>query len=144
MCWSLVLSWLLIADLSGTGMWLVTDQRRVAHLWAQPTAMYFVYGWPQSLRATADTIGVVANTDRSLFALLDPNQLSIWYFRPTVRIVSHKRDHKSVEEFGTNVRMVWRPDSTLIVVQTDKNFLLYYKVVINTKHDCLLQQKDVE
>ena len=106
--------------------------------------MYFVYGWPQTLKSTDGTISIVANTDRSLFALLDPNQLSIWHFRPSLKIVWHKRDLKSLEEFGKNVQMVWRPDSTLIVVQTDKDFLLFYKLVINTSFESLFQQKDVE
>ena len=106
--------------------------------------MYFVYGWPQTLKSTDGTVAIVANTDRSLFAVLDSSQLSIWYYRPSVRIVCHKRHHKSIEEFGKNVQMVWRPDSTLIVIQTDKDVLLFYKLLVNTSIDSLFLQKDVE
>ncbi|CAG2167165.1 unnamed protein product, partial [Oppiella nova] len=106
--------------------------------------MYWAYGWPQTLRGTAGTECVVGNTDRSLLGLLSRNELSIWHFRPSLRIVGHKRDDQSLQEFGSNVQMVWRPDSTLIVVQTDQDFLLFYNLVINSSDGHLFDQKDVD
>jgi hypothetical protein len=106
--------------------------------------MYFPIGWPQTLKSSEDTISIVCNTDRSLFGLLTINSLSIWFCRPSVRIVEHKRDNNSLVTFGQNVSMVWRPDSTIIVVQTNQNYLLFYQLIIQNNSDSLLQQKDVE
>ncbi|CAG2100866.1 unnamed protein product [Medioppia subpectinata] len=117
---------------------------KTADLYTLIAVMYWVYGWPQTLRNTAHTLAAVANTDRSLFGLLSRDELSIWYFRPSVRIVVHKRNSQSLQDFGSNVAMVWRPDSSLIVVQTDEDFLLFYNLIDDPNDGHLLDQKDVD
>ncbi|XP_054154503.1 guanine nucleotide exchange factor subunit RIC1-like [Oppia nitens] len=100
--------------------------------------MYLMSGWPQTLANTSRVHQVVANTDRTLFATLTADELAIWYYRPSVKIVGHRRDAASVDSLGANLALVWRPDSTLIVVQTDKHFLLYYDVRQKQSPDQLL------
>lgn len=96
--------------------------------------MYFPIGWPQTLDQCKDIDQIVANSDQSLFLLLSCDSISIWYCRPIIQIVRYQRTPKSLENYGENVCSIWKSDSSQIVVQTSKSFLLFYQVVISD--DC--------
>ncbi|CAG7829924.1 unnamed protein product [Allacma fusca] len=83
--------------------------------------MYFTYGWPKILRVPeadppSPVSKVLANRDRIIFAIITHSTLSIWTSKPCLPVISHQRSQKSVEKLGQNVSLVWKPDSTAIVV----------------------------
>ena len=59
---------------------------------------------------------VVCNRDKILTALVTSDSIIIWYVKPCVPIISHRRSPASIQELGRNVLAQWRPDSSMIVV----------------------------
>ncbi|RWS30037.1 RIC1-like protein [Leptotrombidium deliense] len=127
--------------------------------------MYYPIGWAKSLRLdfncnshSVDECGntpsvnnekkeeikqISANTERSLIFILTDRTLRLWFSKPAVCIVSHSRNDESMEVLGANVHGTWRPDSSMIVVYTTKDFLLFYKVICKNAKEAILEQKDV-
>jgi RAB6A-GEF complex partner protein 1 len=64
----------------------------------------------------------------SLFATLTPSDLDIWSARPNVLLASVKRSSSSLESYGSNVGLCFRPDSSTIVIQTADSYLLTYSI----------------
>ena len=94
--------------------------------------MYYPIGLPKRLNfpeADANIRAIVSNTDRILYAILCDDSLSIWYGHPSLPLAQEKRTLKSLVEHGTNNIVEWRPDSSLVVVATNKNVLLYYSII---------------
>ena len=54
--------------------------------------------------------------------------------------MSHQRSLKSVEKLGQNIGLVWKPDSTSIVVVTAGGYLLFYGLGTGSKN--LFEQVD--
>ncbi|XP_017769219.1 PREDICTED: guanine nucleotide exchange factor subunit Rich [Nicrophorus vespilloides] len=101
--------------------------------------MYFPIGWPKVLQIP-DLGGthikqVTSNRDRILFAILTDDTLSIWFCKPCVPIVYHQRPKQSLEKFGTNVIVEWKPDSSKLVIATSEGHLLFYtlNVIVDQK-----------
>ncbi|XP_019333630.1 guanine nucleotide exchange factor subunit RIC1 isoform X3 [Alligator mississippiensis] len=94
--------------------------------------MYFLSGWPKRLRcplpAPQPPHHVRADPQRALFALLAPAQLSLWYCRPSVLIVSYKELTKSASQFGSYKQAEWRSDSTMIAVSTANGYILFFDI----------------
>ncbi|KAN0063340.1 WD40 repeat protein [Thecaphora frezii] len=64
-----------------------------------------------------------------MWAALHPRTISIWQTRPAQAVAALTRTAKSVQEYGKNVRIEWRPDGRALLVETDKSFLLLYNLV---------------
>ncbi|XP_059059066.1 guanine nucleotide exchange factor subunit Rich [Achroia grisella] len=94
--------------------------------------MYFPIGWPKVLkRLDADNQiikQIVSNRDKILFASLSDEGLSVWYCKPSVPIVYHKRSTESLQRLGVNVGVEWKPDSSMICVSTSEGHLILYNV----------------
>ncbi|XP_019410519.1 PREDICTED: RAB6A-GEF complex partner protein 1 isoform X2 [Crocodylus porosus] len=94
--------------------------------------MYFLSGWPKRLRcplaAPQPPHHVQADPQRALFAVLAPAQLSLWYCRPSVLIVSYKELTKSASQFGSYKQAEWRSDSTMIAVSTANGYILFFDI----------------
>ncbi|CAG8494402.1 685_t:CDS:10 [Rhizophagus irregularis] len=71
------------------------------------------------------------NKTGNLFVTLTKNSLQLW----SVRVMHNSmisqviRTSKSVEEYGDNCDVFWKPDGTLILVQTSQNCLFTYSVL---------------
>ncbi|XP_074850968.1 guanine nucleotide exchange factor subunit RIC1 isoform X2 [Carettochelys insculpta] len=94
--------------------------------------MYFLSGWPKRLRSPLETLEqplhIQTDPQRVFFAVLAPSQLSIWYGRPSVLIVSYKELSKPASQFGPYKQAEWRPDSTMIAVSTANGYILFFDI----------------
>ncbi|KAJ8949273.1 hypothetical protein NQ318_022788 [Aromia moschata] len=108
--------------------------------------MYFPIGWPKVIKIHEVGQGIIrqitCNRDRILFAILTDDSLAIWFCKPCVPIVFHRRSFKSLEKFGTNVIAEWKPDSSMIVIATSEGHLLFYKLEVPSDHKGLYVQTD--
>ncbi|XP_006004695.1 guanine nucleotide exchange factor subunit RIC1 [Latimeria chalumnae] len=95
--------------------------------------MYFLTGWPRRLLCPLKTLEkpfhIQPDSHRFFFAVLSPTQLSIWYRRPSVLIVSYKESAKAALQFGPYKQTEWRPDSTMIAVATTNGYILFFDIV---------------
>ncbi|NWT92687.1 RIC1 protein, partial [Urocynchramus pylzowi] len=94
--------------------------------------MYFLSGWPKRLLCPLESLErplhIQTDPQRAFFAVLFPSQLSIWYCRPSVLIVSYKELSKAASQFGPYKRAEWRPDSTMIAVSTANGYILFFEL----------------
>ncbi|NWS68636.1 RIC1 protein, partial [Crotophaga sulcirostris] len=94
--------------------------------------MYFLSGWPRRLLCPLESLEqplhIQTDPQRALFAVLSPSQLSIWYCRPSVLIVSYKELSKAASQFGPYKQAEWRPDSSMIAVSTANGYILFFEI----------------
>ncbi|XP_010168094.1 RAB6A-GEF complex partner protein 1 isoform X2 [Antrostomus carolinensis] len=94
--------------------------------------MYFLSGWPKRLLCPLESLEqplhIQTDPQRAFFAVLSPSQLSIWYCRPSVLIVSYKEISKAASQFGPYKQAEWRPDSTMIAVSTANGYILFFEI----------------
>ncbi|XP_077981374.1 guanine nucleotide exchange factor subunit RIC1-like [Glandiceps talaboti] len=94
--------------------------------------MYFPVGWPKLLSLPTEEGDalqfVVANREKSLFAVLTSQAVYIWYCKPCVHAVSYRRSDDSVIVLGRNQFAEWKPDSTGLAVTTTGGHLLLYRI----------------
>ncbi|XP_023222125.1 RAB6A-GEF complex partner protein 1-like [Centruroides sculpturatus] len=106
--------------------------------------MYFPIGWPKyiHLQDSTRTIYLFSNRDRSLFGVLTEDSIGIWFAKPCVQIVCHKRSHESLLSLGINKIAEWKPDNRAIVVATSQNHLLFYQLDMDDSTRGLYEQQD--
>ncbi|KAK9497227.1 hypothetical protein O3M35_004585 [Rhynocoris fuscipes] len=108
--------------------------------------MYFPIGWPKVLKIqnskNCSIRQLVCNRDKILFAVLTDDTLLIYYCKPCLLIVLHRRAKDSIEDIGINEYVQWKPDSSAIVVVTSCGFLLFYKISCDREHKGLYEQID--
>ncbi|KAK9874059.1 hypothetical protein WA026_002414 [Henosepilachna vigintioctopunctata] len=108
--------------------------------------MYFPTGWPKVVKlpdlGQYNLTHLTCNRDRVLFSILTGDSLGIWFCKPCVPIVYHRRTSKSLEKFGTNVMVEWKPDSSMIVIVTSEGHLLFYKLGVISDQKGLYVQTD--
>ncbi|XP_070563112.1 guanine nucleotide exchange factor subunit RIC1-like isoform X2 [Ptychodera flava] len=94
--------------------------------------MYFPVGWPKLLSLPSEEEDVlqfvVANRDKTLFAVLTSQAVYVWFCKPCVHVVSYRRSDDSVIVLGKNQVAEWKPDSTALAVTTSGGHLLFYKI----------------
>ncbi|NXI81839.1 RIC1 protein, partial [Rhipidura dahli] len=94
--------------------------------------MYFLSGWPKRLLCPLESLEqplhIQTDPQRAFFAVLFPSQLSIWYCRPSVLIVSYKELSKAASQFGPYKQAEWRPNSTMIAVSTANGYILFFEI----------------
>lgn len=86
--------------------------------------MIYSIGWPKALDADTSSSNssnkeiLQVNCDRVkiLFAILYEDAVAVWYCKPCVPITYHRRDEKSLQEFGKNKFLQWKPDSSKLVI----------------------------
>ncbi|CAG8487730.1 7760_t:CDS:10 [Ambispora gerdemannii] len=74
-------------------------------------------------------LALIRNKSGNLFVTLTSTSLQLWGFRPIVLISQVSRTKKSIEEYGENQNALWKPDGSLVVVQTSKSCLFTYNVI---------------
>ncbi|NXT53378.1 RIC1 protein, partial [Pluvianellus socialis] len=94
--------------------------------------MYFLSGWPKRLLCPLESLEqplhIQTDPRRAFFAVLSPSQLSVWYCRPSVLIVSYKELSKAASQFGPYKQVEWRPDGTMIAVSTENGYILFFEI----------------
>ncbi|KAM9306552.1 guanine nucleotide exchange factor subunit RIC1 [Pholidichthys leucotaenia] len=95
--------------------------------------MYFLTGWPRRLlcplRSEEEPFYIQPSSQRFYFALLSETQLSIWFSRPSVLIVSYIESAKAATQFGFYQKAEWKPDDSMIAVATAKGYILLFDVL---------------
>ena len=71
-----------------------------------------------------NTFQVICNRDKILTAILTSDSILIWYVKPCVPIISHRRSTSSVRQLGKNVLVQWRPDSSMLVVVVNLSWFI--------------------
>ncbi|XP_029024452.1 guanine nucleotide exchange factor subunit RIC1 isoform X2 [Betta splendens] len=94
--------------------------------------MYFLTGWPRRLlcplRSEEEPFHIQPSSQRFYFALLSETQLSVWFSRPSVLIVSYIESAKAAAQFGFYQKAEWKPDDSMIAVATAKGYILLFDV----------------
>ncbi|XP_022920815.2 guanine nucleotide exchange factor subunit Rich [Onthophagus taurus] len=108
--------------------------------------MYFPIGWPKVFKipelGTARIKQVTCNRDRVLFAILTDDSVAVWFCKPCVPIIYHKRSLESLEKYGRNEIIEWKPDSSMLVIATSEGHLLFYNLTITQEQKGLYIQTD--
>ncbi|RZF41581.1 hypothetical protein LSTR_LSTR000295 [Laodelphax striatellus] len=108
--------------------------------------MYFPVGWSKKLNVpnlnACSIRQILCNRDKILFAILSDDTLSIYFGKPCLPIVQHRRTHESIEDIGTNESVQWRPDSSSICVATSGGYLIIYRIHVGNEQKGLYQLVD--
>uniref|UniRef100_A0AAR2J5Z7 Protein RIC1 homolog n=1 Tax=Pygocentrus nattereri TaxID=42514 RepID=A0AAR2J5Z7_PYGNA len=82
--------------------------------------MYFLTGWPRRLlcplRSEEQPFHLQPSQHRLYFAVLAHTQLSVWFSRPSVLVVSYIESAKAAAQFGFYQQAEWKPDDSMIAV----------------------------
>uniref|UniRef100_A0A915KZA7 Uncharacterized protein n=1 Tax=Romanomermis culicivorax TaxID=13658 RepID=A0A915KZA7_ROMCU len=73
-------------------------------------------------------ICISCNRERLLFAILTAKDVSIFWSNPQIMLLKYGRPETSRENYGENLWLLWKPDSSSLVISTSKNYLLFYKL----------------
>ncbi|KXJ14756.1 Guanine nucleotide exchange factor subunit R06F6.8 [Exaiptasia diaphana] len=94
--------------------------------------MFFPIGWPKYYTPRDVECGELSalkyNRDRSLLAVISSHSICIWNNRPRVLIVTLRRSPTSIKEVGTNVAVVWKPDSSVLAVSTSEGKVVFLEL----------------
>ncbi|KAK9768887.1 WD40 repeat protein [Basidiobolus ranarum] len=74
------------------------------------------------------------NSNGVLFATLTAKSLALWTTKPTAMVAKIVRTEESIEQYGLNQDIFWKPDSTMIVILTIDMFFLFYQIVANSSY----------
>uniref|UniRef100_A0A8C5CIY7 Protein RIC1 homolog n=1 Tax=Gadus morhua TaxID=8049 RepID=A0A8C5CIY7_GADMO len=95
--------------------------------------MYFLTGWPRRLlcplKSEEEPFYIQPSTQRFYFAVLSETQLSIWFSRPSVLIVSYIESAKAAAQFGSYQCAEWKPDDSMIAVAASNGYILLFDVL---------------
>ena len=78
-----------------------------------------------------------------LFATLTETTLDIWSSRPATVLASLVRSNKSLQTYGNNVDVLFRPDNKTLVLQTVNGYLINYTVALDASSRVYQQQNDI-
>ncbi|KKO99796.1 hypothetical protein THAR02_08096 [Trichoderma harzianum] len=63
-----------------------------------------------------------------MFAVITATSITLWQTKPAVVLALVVRSEASLESYGTNVDLLLRPDSAILVVHTSKGYLITYSI----------------
>eukprot|EP01134_Creolimax_fragrantissima_P007295 CFRG7295T1 len=95
--------------------------------------MYFPFGWPQ-IFTSGDTGDVQLqcvkfSDDRGLIVSASKDTLHLWTAQPRAIVARTKMSDRLLKANGTIVDVHWKPDSTALVLQTEKGHFTIYDVI---------------
>ncbi|EXJ85898.1 hypothetical protein A1O1_06267 [Capronia coronata CBS 617.96] len=101
----------------------------------------------EKTEANGDAAGV-ANTildlqtarNDHLFATITASRLDLWCTRPVVLLASLSRSTNSLQTYGSNISVVFKPDSSTIMLRTTGSYLIVYSVESDPTARVLQQQ----
>lgn len=79
--------------------------------------------------ADEQIIQLARSRNGMMWATLSTTTISIWSSRPAQVVAALVRTPQSINDYGNNTRIEWRPDGKALLVQTDLNLLLLYNIV---------------
>ncbi|XP_053096101.1 guanine nucleotide exchange factor subunit RIC1 isoform X2 [Pangasianodon hypophthalmus] len=95
--------------------------------------MYFLTGWPRRLlcplQSAEEPFHIQPSSQRFYFAVLSDTQLSVWFSRPSVLIVSYIESEKAAAQFGFYQQAEWKPDDSMIAVAAANGYVLLFDIV---------------
>ena len=76
---------------------------------------------------------VDTKTSRSanIFTTITRSSLSVWQTKPTALLATVTRSDHSLETYGVNTFLLLRPDALIVIVQTEKGYLITYSLAID-------------
>uniref|UniRef100_A0AAR2IK78 Protein RIC1 homolog n=1 Tax=Pygocentrus nattereri TaxID=42514 RepID=A0AAR2IK78_PYGNA len=95
--------------------------------------MYFLTGWPRRLlcplRSEEQPFHLQPSQHRLYFAVLAHTQLSVWFSRPSVLVVSYIESAKAAAQFGFYQQAEWKPDDSMIAVAAANGYVLLFDII---------------
>ncbi|XP_051732779.1 guanine nucleotide exchange factor subunit RIC1 isoform X3 [Ctenopharyngodon idella] len=95
--------------------------------------MYFLSGWPRRLlcplRSGERPFLIEPSAQRFYLAVLSETQISIWFSRPSVLIVSYIESGKAAAQFGSYQQVEWKPDDSMIAVAAANGYVLLFDII---------------
>lgn len=85
-------------------------------------------------------IDVQAARNDHFFATLTQSRLDLWSTRPVVLLASLARSSRSLQKYGHNVSVVFKPDASTIVIRTRESYLITYSLELDPNARVLQQQ----
>ncbi|KAM4059410.1 RIC1 domain-containing protein [Hirsutella rhossiliensis] len=68
-----------------------------------------------------------------LFAVITATSITLWQIKPAVVLAVVVRSESSLQLYGRNVDVLLRPDSAILVVQTDQGYLITYSIATDAE-----------
>ncbi|RMZ89368.1 hypothetical protein DV736_g3398, partial [Chaetothyriales sp. CBS 134916] len=92
-------------------------------------------------KAAADQIvDFCSSRHDHLLASISASDLFIWSARPTVVLALYRRSDKSMESYGANKSVIFKPDSTVVAIHTKRGYLLMFTIESDYSNRVLQQQ----
>lgn len=86
-----------------------------------------------------EIIDVSSTRSDHLFATITASSLNVWSARPTVVLATFERSRTSIESFGENAKVLFRPDGSIIAIRTTKDYILTLAIEADPSHRVLQQ-----
>ncbi|KAL4905828.1 hypothetical protein BDW74DRAFT_13282 [Aspergillus multicolor] len=86
--------------------------------------------------------GLSVSRNGHMFATMTESSIAVWQTRPTAVVAAFSRSATSLETYGSNIALMMRPDATILVVQTQKGYLLTYTIATDANSRVYQQQYD--
>ncbi|XP_022657606.1 RAB6A-GEF complex partner protein 1-like isoform X2 [Varroa destructor] len=107
--------------------------------------MYFPVRWPRYLSLEGPVIQICADYHRTLFAVLQPDCLTIWVEKHPLLLWCHRRSLASLSAYGPNVRVVWRRDSSALAIVTGRDHVFFHQVEGDAfSSNPIYEQRDID
>jgi RAB6A-GEF complex partner protein 1 len=107
--------------------------------WPSSVPQTFTYHGTNSTQHEAIIDLQVARHDQ-YFAVITACRLDLWSTRPVAVLASISRSAKSLESYGQNLGVAFRPDASTLVVQTTESYLMLYSIESDQDARVLQQQ----
>lgn len=75
-----------------------------------------------------ELLGLCVSRNAHIFITITASTLTVWQTKPTTAVAAVVRSARSLHSYGTNIGVVLRPDSAILVVQTSLGFLITYSL----------------
>ncbi|KAL6239768.1 hypothetical protein BDW75DRAFT_66747 [Aspergillus navahoensis] len=86
--------------------------------------------------------GLSVSRNGHMFATMTDSSIAVWQTRPTAVVAAFSRSSTSLETYGSNIALLMRPDATILVIQTQKGYLLTYTIATDATTRVYQQQYD--
>uniref|UniRef100_A0A9J7X487 Protein RIC1 homolog n=1 Tax=Cyprinus carpio carpio TaxID=630221 RepID=A0A9J7X487_CYPCA len=105
--------------------------------------MYFLSGWPRRLlcplRSSERPFLIEPSAQRFYLAVLSETQISIWFSRPSVLIVSYIESGKAAAQFGFYQQVEWKADDSMIAVAAENGYVLLFDIIAGSDEKYLYE-----
>lgn len=78
-----------------------------------------------------DIVDIKTSRAGNIFTTITASSLSVWQTKPTALLATVARSEHSLETYGPNTFLLLRPDALIVIVQTQKGFLITYSLAID-------------